>query len=120
MSGQICWHVELLIKPGQLESFRALTGEMVEAARREPGVLSYQRFIGEDGKTVHVFERYADSTVALIHLQVFAEKFAARFQELLERKCFVVFGRPSAELKAVLDGYGAIFSKPFGDFAYWP
>jgi quinol monooxygenase YgiN len=119
MDGEICWHVELLVKPGQLESFRALTGEMVEAARREPGVLSYQRFVSADGKTVHVFERYADSAAALTHLQVFAEKFAKRFQNLAERKSFVVFGNPTAELMATLDGYGAVYAKPFGDFAYW-
>ena len=60
MNGQICWHVELVIKPGRLESFRALTGEMVEFARRELGILSYQRFVSEDGKTVHAYERYGD------------------------------------------------------------
>jgi len=120
MSGEICWHVELLIKPGQLESFRTLTGEMVESARREPGVLSYQRFVSEDGKTVHVFERYANSDAALSHLQMFASTFGVRFQALVERKCFVVFGDPTAELKAALDGYGATYAKPFGDFAYWP
>ena|SRR5579864_3746674 len=119
MDREICWHVELLIKPGQLESFRALTGEMVEHARREVGILSYQRFINEDGKIVHVFERYADSNAALAHLEMFAKRFAERFQRLLERKSFVVFGDPTAELKAVLDGYGAVYAKPFGDFAYW-
>lgn len=119
MSRQICWHVELTIKPGQLESFRELTGEMVEATRREPGVLSYQRFISEDGKTIHVFERYTDSTAALTHLQTFAKTFAARFQQLVERKGFIVFGAPTAELKAALDGYGATYATPFGDFAYW-
>ena len=117
MNGEICWHVELLIKPGQLESFRALTGEMVESARRELGVLSYQRFVSEDGKTVHVYERYANSTAALTHLEIFAKKFAKPFQDMVERKCFVVFGYPTAELKAALDGYGAIYLKPFGDIA---
>ena len=119
MNGEICWHVELLIKPGQLESFRTLTGEMVESARRELGVLSYQRFVSEDGKTVHVYERYANSTAALTHLEIFAKKFATPFQDMVERKFFVVFGYPTAELKAALDGYGAIYLKPFGDFAYW-
>ena len=119
MNGQICWHVELVIKPGLLESFRALTGEMVESARRELGILSYQRFVSEDGKTVHVYERYADSTAALTHLEIFAKKFAEPFQDMVERKRFVVFGYPTAELKAALDGYGAIYFKPFGDFAYW-
>ena len=119
MDWEICWHVELLIKPGQLESFRALTGEMVELTRRERGVLSYQRFISEDGKTVHVFERYENSTAALAHLRTFAKEFAERFQKLVERKSFVVFGDPTAELKAALDRYGATYAKPFGNFAYW-
>lgn len=119
MDGEISWHVELSIKPSQLESFRALTGEMVEATRREPGVLSYQRFISEDGKTVHVFERYANSAAARAHLQIFAKKFAERLQKLVGRKSFVVFGDPTAELKAALDAYGATYAKPFGNFAYW-
>ncbi|HMA00188.1 MAG TPA: antibiotic biosynthesis monooxygenase [Steroidobacteraceae bacterium] len=119
MNGEICWLVELTIKPGQLETFGALTGEMVDSTRRELGVLSYQRFISEDRKTIHVFERYEDSAAALAHLQVFAEKFAARFQELVERKRFVVFGCPTAELKAALDGYGASYATLFGEFAYW-
>jgi len=119
MDAEISWHVELLIKPGQLESFRALTGEMVELTRREQGVLSYQRFISEDGETVHVFERYENSTAALAHLRIFAREFAERFQKLVERQSFVVFGDPTAELKAALDEYGATYAKPFGDFAYW-
>jgi quinol monooxygenase YgiN len=119
MNEQICWHVELAIKPGRLESFQALNGEMVESARRELGILSYQRFVSEDGKTVHVYERYADSTAALTHLGIFAKKFAEPFQDMVERKRFVVFGNPTAELKEALDGYGAIYFRPFGDFAYW-
>jgi quinol monooxygenase YgiN len=35
MSDQISWWVELAVKPGQLENFRALTAEMVEFTRRE-------------------------------------------------------------------------------------
>jgi len=100
MNGQISWHVELAIKPGRLESFRALTGDMVEAARHELGILSYQRFVSGDGKTVHVYERYADSAAALTHLGIFAKKFAEPFHDMVERKCFVVFGYPTTELKA--------------------
>jgi len=117
MQDQISWYVELSIKPSQFENFRALTGEMVESTRREPGVLSYQRFVSDDGKTVHAYERYADSTAALAHLRIFAKLFAERFQGMVDRKCFCVFGHPSPELKAVLDGFGATYLKPFGDFA---
>jgi quinol monooxygenase YgiN len=61
MGEQISWRVELAVKPGELENFQALTGEMVEATREEPGTLSYERFVTDDGKFVHVYERYADS-----------------------------------------------------------
>lgn len=33
MDEQGAWYVELAVKPGALEAFRALTGEMVKATR---------------------------------------------------------------------------------------
>jgi len=119
MDNEISWHVELLIKPGQLDSFRALTGEMVAFTKREPGVLSYQRFVSSDGTTLHIYERYINSAVALGHLQAYTTIFAERFEEMVERTRFIVFGNPSAELRAVLDGLNATYLKRFGDFEYW-
>ena len=119
MDNEISWHVELLIKPGQLDCFRVLTGEMVAVTKREPGALSYKRFISADGTTLHIYERYIDSAAALGHLQAFAKIFAERFEEMVERTRFTVFGNPSAELRAVLDGFNATYLKPFGDFEYW-
>ncbi len=52
--------VELQVKPGHVDAFRALTSEMVEGTKRDRGALSYDRFIGDD-EAVHVFERYSDS-----------------------------------------------------------
>ena len=118
MGEEIFWHVELRVKSGQ-RNFRTLTGEMVAATRREPGVLSYQRFVSEDDTVVHVYERYADSAAAVAHLESFAKQFADRFSAMVERKNFTVFGYPSAELKAVLDRFNAVYLKPFGDFDYW-
>jgi quinol monooxygenase YgiN len=119
MGGEISWHVELRVRAGQLDKFRTLTGKMVAATRREPGVLSYQRFVSEDGTTVHVYERYLNSDAAVAHLKAFAKHFASRFGAMAERKTFTVFGDPSAELKAVLDKFNAIYLKPFGDLEYW-
>ena len=109
----------MAVKPGQLDNFQALTGEMVEAARREHGVLAYQRFVSADCKLVLVYERYADSAAALAHLRQFEKNFAKRFSEMAERTRFTVLGKPSDELRALLDGFGARYLKPFGDFAYW-
>jgi (4S)-4-hydroxy-5-phosphonooxypentane-2,3-dione isomerase len=107
------------VKPGQLGNFRTLTGEMVVVTRREPGVLSYQRFISEVGAIIHLYERSADSAAALAHLEVFAKRFANRFSAMVERNAFTVFGYPSSELKAVLDRFNAMCLKPLDDFDYW-
>ena len=70
---EISWRVELSVKPGQLENFKALTGMMVEMSKDEPGTLSYQRFVTDDGRSVHLYERYIDSVAALMHLHVFTK-----------------------------------------------
>ena len=114
MGGQVSWHVELAVKPGELENFRALTREMVEVARSEPGVLIYERFAGQDGKVVHVYERYSDSAAALAHLLEFQQRFGERFSGMVDRKRFTVFGAADDELRRLLDGFGAtIYLDPF-------
>jgi quinol monooxygenase YgiN len=120
VSEQISWCVELAVKPGQLDSFLELTGQMVESTRNEFGVLSYQRFVSDDGKVVHAHERYLNSDTALAHLQNFREKFAGRFSSMVDRIRFTLYGTPSAELKELLDGFGAIYFRRLGEFEYWP
>jgi quinol monooxygenase YgiN len=117
MGREISWHVELAIKPGELDGFRVLTGEMVESARGEAGVLIYERFVSEDGKVVHVCERYADSAAAVEHLRTFGRKFDERFLGMVDRKRFTVFGVPSDELRGMLNRFGPRYLAPFGGFS---
>ena len=117
MGTQVSWQVELAVKPGELDNFRALTREMVESTRDEQGVISYERYVSEDGATVHAYEQYADSAAAVAHLRAFGEKFGRRFGHMADRKRFTVYGNPSAELRRVLDGYGATYLAPFGGFS---
>lgn len=109
MADQISWQVELAVKPNQLANLRALTQEMVEFTRSEAGVLLYERFISADAATVYVYERYIDSAAAVTHLQAFQQHFGERFAQLVERKRFTVFGAPNAELRAILDRFGATY-----------
>ena len=99
--------------------FLKVTGEMVASAQAENGVLAYQRFISEDGQTIYVHERYEDSGAAIEHLRAFVATFDERYASMVERKRFVVFGDPSDELRALLNGYGAPYHRPFGSFPYW-
>ena len=65
---QVSWFVELGVRPGRLDEFETLTGEMVTSTQGESGVLAYQRFISDDRQTVHVHERYENSDAAMAHL----------------------------------------------------
>jgi quinol monooxygenase YgiN len=116
---QVSWWVELDVRPGCLDEFEILTGEMVASAREESGVLAYQRFISDDRQTVHVHERYENSDAALAHVVKFAAVFGDRYASLVERKRFIVFGEPSDPLRTLLDSYGASYHRPFGSFRYW-
>ena len=117
MENQISWHAELQVKPGQWEALRALTVEMVASTQPEPGALIYERFVSADRQIVHVFERYSDPAAAVAHLASFAALYGERFSALVERKKFTVFGTPSAELKQILDRFGATYSPRFAGFA---
>ena len=117
MTSEVSWQVELAVRSGELDNFRALTREMVAYARSESGVLLYERFISDDGKVVYVYERYADSSSALAHLHAFRARYGARFAGMVERTRFTVFGIPSDDLKALLDGFDATYLSPFDGFS---
>ncbi len=107
MSDSVSWHVRLKLHPGKLLEFKTLTGEMIQAARSERGVLAYQRFLSRDETTVHIYEQYEDSQCACEHLKHFAERFGGRFASLVQREEFTVFGEFTPELQALLEAYGA-------------
>ena len=117
MSNHISWHVELQVKPGQRDAFRAITSEMVESTKSEPGALIYERYLSDDGDIVHVFERYVDPNAALAHLTAFRRMFGERFSAMVDRKRFTVFGTPSVELKEVLDPLGATYVAALAGFS---
>ena len=117
MHDEISWHVELTIEPARLESFRALTNEMIESARLEDGVLVYERFLSEDGGKIFLYERYPNSDAAISHLRSFRDKFADALGRLVKRERFLVFGTPNDELKRMLSGFDATFARPMAGFS---
>jgi quinol monooxygenase YgiN len=117
MSEPISWHVELEVREGQIDAFRALTDKMVEATRGERGAMIYERFIGDDQRAVHVYERYVDCAAAVAHLEAFRIAFGARFAAMIDRKSFTVFGTPTSELRQILDPLGATYFARLGGFS---
>ena len=117
MSEQVSWQVELAVKPGKLAAFQALTHRMVESTHAEYGVLVYERYLSADGTVVYVYERYQDSAAAVAHLRRFSQMYGSEFADLVERRRFVVFGMPSAELKRMLEPLGATHFAFFAGFS---
>ena len=118
MSDPVYWLLELEIKSGEMDNFKVLMNEMVKATQdNEPNTLNYEWTLSEDGKTCHLYERYADSGALMTHLGSFGKNFAERFLSFLTPTRFVVYGNPSDEVKQALADFGPVFMAPIGEFA---
>jgi quinol monooxygenase YgiN len=117
MNGHVAWVLELAVKPGALDNFKALIGEMIESTRAEPGTLMYEWSIDEDGGVIHGYERFADSGAAVAHLSAFGEKFAQRFLAAVDPTRLSVCGTPGEEAKGALAAFGPAYLSPLGGFA---
>jgi len=118
MSDNVYWLLEVVIKPGEFDNFKALMKKMVQSTQaNEPNTLNYEWAITEDSQSCHLYERYVDSAAAMTHLGAFGEKFAERFMAAVEVTRLVVYGKPNNEVKQALSGIGAVFMAPFGGFA---
>ena len=118
MSDNVYWILEVAIKDGEFDNFKALMTEMVDATQAdEPGALNYEWTVSDDQSTCHIYERYADSAATMVHLGNFGSKFAGRFMKVLKPTKFVVYGNPDDKVKDALNPMGAVYMSPIGGFA---
>jgi quinol monooxygenase YgiN len=116
MSKTISWNLQMAVREGRLDDARELMGEMVAATLEENGTQGYEWFISGDGAICHINERYVDSDAALVHLGNFGSKFADRFLACFEPTSMSVYGEPTEEARAALDGFGATYLGCLGGF----
>ncbi len=116
MPNTISWNLQMSVREGRLNDVRDLMREMVAATQQEQATQGYEWFLSEDGKTCHLNERYADSEAVMVHLGNFGSKFADRFLACFEPTSISVYGDPSAEARAALDGFGAAYLGWLGGF----
>ncbi len=118
MSEQVYFVVELAIKPGELDNFKGLTKEMVEATQaNEPDTLNYEWTINEDNTVCHIYERYTDSAAVMAHVAWFGQNFAEKVMTASDITRFTVYGNPNEAVRETLGGFGAVFMSPIGGFA---
>lgn len=116
MSNSVFWNLRLNVREGKLDDLKALMQEMVSSTGQESGTGTYEWFLSDDGAECHINERYADSDAVLAHLGNFGENFADRFLACLEPTSLCVYGEPSDDARAALDGFGATYMGTFGGF----
>jgi autoinducer 2-degrading protein len=114
---QLSWVLQCAVKDGQLDAFKELMDEMVAGTSDEAGALTYEWFISDDGSTVHLYEKYADSDAAIAHLTGFREKWAGRFMSSVDVKGLTVYGSPSEAAREVMAPLGAKLLAPWGGFS---
>jgi quinol monooxygenase YgiN len=100
---QVAWLFELVVQAGKESDFRALMAEMAEATdRNEPGTLDYEWYVSDDGRRVHVFERYADADAAMTHLGTFGARYMTRFFGVLAPERMTLYGAPDERVRSAL------------------
>ena len=113
MNDQISWTLELAIEPKNLGPFRELVKAMVANAWTEPGTLTYEYHLADDGRVCHVYERYSNDAAAQQHIETFGVRFAKRFLELSTPTRLCVYGKPNARTRAGFEGFDPLFLAPF-------
>lgn len=102
-SPHVSWMFELAVKEGRESDFRALMTEMAEATQRdEPGTLGYEWYVSDDGRRLHLLERYADAQAAMTHLGTFGERYMTRFFDVLVPERMTLYGAPDDRVQKAL------------------
>lgn len=114
MTNDIYWLLKLDLNPEKQSEFEALMAEMVAATLEETGAKTYEWH--QSDSAIHIYERYASSDDAIIHMQNFGANFADRFMSLLTPVQFDVYGPAKDDLQAALSPVGAVFHKQIGGF----
>ena len=114
-SDQIYWVVTFTVD--EMDKFKPVVQKLVAATEKEPGTLEYEYAVGDDQKTVDIFERYANSHAAVVHVtENFGPNFSKDFLAVAKPIRFVVYGVPTDELKKTLADFNPIYMKPFDGF----
>jgi quinol monooxygenase YgiN len=116
MSNEIWCIYHLSVQPQDFPEFKSFIGPIVEAARHEPGTLTYEYSASADHRSVHILERYRMEGL-LPHVEQTFSPFAERFLELSKIEKLFVYGEPTEEIRKKLDGFGAIYLAPFDGFS---
>jgi quinol monooxygenase YgiN len=115
-SDQVYWVITFTVD--QMDKFKPIVNKIVAATQKEPGTLAYEYTVGDDQKTVDIYERYTNAHAAVVHVtENFGPNFSKEFMAVAKPTRFVVYtDAPTDELKKTLGDFHPIYMKPFDGF----
>lgn len=113
-SEQVYW--VFTVSVDQMDKFNSLIPKLVTATEKEPGALQFEFNIGNDQKTVDIFERYMDSKAALFHQTESFGPFSKEFFAVAKLTRWVIYGTPSDEFKKANVDFQPIYMTAFDGF----
>ncbi|MDB5931231.1 MAG: hypothetical protein JWR60_2938 [Polaromonas sp.] len=116
MQNEIYSIYHLSIVPSDFGAFKELVQPIVAATSQEPDTTIYEYVVNADHTAVHIVERYRTSGL-LPHVEQTFTPFAERFLKLAKIEKLFVYGDTTPEIRAKLDGFGAIYLTSFAGFS---
>jgi quinol monooxygenase YgiN len=116
MKNAIYWVCVFKIDPTRFEDFKALVHPLIEKTKTENGSMAYEYHVNADHTEIHIIEHYRDSEAVVHHVTQTFAGFAEAFTQLATVSSFTVYGAPTPQARAILDGFGAVYVTPFDGF----
>ena len=116
MQNEIYSIYHLSLVPSDFDAFEKLIQPIVAATRKESDTTIYEYVVNADHTVVHIVERYLTQGL-LPHVEQTFAPFAKRFLELAKIDKLFVYGDTTPEIRAKLDGFGAVYLTPFAGFS---
>ena len=113
-SEQVYWVFTVAVD--RMDKFTPLIPKLVAATEKEPGALQFEFNIGDDRKTVDIFERYTDSKAALFHQTESFGPYAEEFFASAKLTRWVIYGAPSDDFKKANVDFHPIYMTPLDGF----
>jgi len=113
-SEQLYWVFTVTVD--QMDKFTPLIPKLVAATEKEPGALQFEFNIGDDQKTVDIFERYTDSKAVLFHQTESFAPYSKEFFAVAKLTRWAIYGTPSDEFKKANADFHPIYMKLFDGF----
>jgi quinol monooxygenase YgiN len=115
MKNQLYTIYHLRLDPANFEVFKALVETIVAETVKEPDTNIYEYVVNADQTEIHIIERYHPRGL-LPHVEQTFAPFAERFLALATIEKTYVYGETTPEIRAKLDGFGAIYFDSFAGF----